>query len=298
MGSGRCAFGLIILTLLSPWVSAEPPIEQRQLLNGVLWMQKALEYRITTEMLYRMATEKLPQAINQLETAALEQQAVNNYQSLPPAIILDLDETVLDNAAFNGWQVATGTPYDGKHWNQWLAEAAAEAIPGALAFTKEAVRQGVTLFYVTNRACITAEDCPAKRQTMTNMAQLGFPRAEDPSAFLLKQEQPEWFDDKSSRRLFIARTHRIVMVIGDDLQDFLPSTKVNQYRESSTDAPLEQWAKLFGHRWFLLPNPVYGSWERHLPPSLEAKYAGLSVADLPCPISEPTVGEQDNDPGD
>ncbi len=273
-------FVLLASTTLAPTVQSAPPVDQRQMMNSVLWVQKALEYRISAEGVYNAAIEQLPMALTKFGTAAPEQHGDTDYMNLPPAVILDIDETVLDNSAYSGWQVTTGSAYNKDSWKLWVSQEQAIPVPGALAFTKAAEDHGVKVFYVTNRFCNAPGDCPAKRHTMSNMAKLGFPRANDASAFLLKNEQPDWQDDKSSRRREIVRTHRVLMLIGDDLKDFLPANIVDQRRSGANVPEFDIWERQFGKRWFLLPNPVYGSWERHLPASLEVRYTQISAADL------------------
>jgi 5'-nucleotidase (lipoprotein e(P4) family) len=112
---------------------------------------------------------------------------------------------------------------------------------------------GVTLFYVTNR---DADEEPA---TLRNLEALGFPVNSNPDTLLLRGKRPEWGSDKSSRRAFVAGTHRILLLIGDDINDFVAA------RDKTTaelDAIIDQTAAWWGTRWFVIPNPMYGTWER------------------------------------
>src|SRR6218665_2548095 len=164
--------------------------------------------------------------------------------------------------------VKRGVAYDEPSWQRWMALEQAAAVPGALEFTQRAARRGIAVFYVSNRECGPAgeaDPCPAKRHTLANLARLGFPRADDPTALLLKHEKPDWGSDKSSRRQLIARTHRIVMLFGDDLRDFLPVAAAEQLLAGEAGPELRQRLSQFGRRWFMLPNPMYGSWEQRLP---------------------------------
>jgi 5'-nucleotidase (lipoprotein e(P4) family) len=280
----------------SPAVFAQP-VDQRENLNSVLWMQKALEYRYSAEQAYAVATAKLQSARN-AGTASVEQEKLGKFAKLPVAIIMDLDETALDNSAYQGWQLKQGKPFDQDSWLQWASLKQAKAIPGSVAFAKAAARLGFKIFYVTNRECPAGSDpsspCPIKKATMENMASLGFPSATDPSAFLLKNEKPEWTSDKTTRRSFIAKTHRIVMLLGDDLNDFLPQAEAEMLRKDTTSPAANTYAKKFSERWFVLSNPIYGSWERTLaiPPCtgsasecyqqrIAGKYGLVQAADLP-----------------
>jgi len=87
-------------------------------LNAVLWMQTAAEYRATAEQAYRLAAQQLDAAIRDTAwTAALEQ--TGDLATLPLAVVLDLDETVLDNAAFEARQMRDGQPCSEDVWNRW-----------------------------------------------------------------------------------------------------------------------------------------------------------------------------------
>ena len=82
-------------------------------------------------------------------TAALEQ--AGDFGSKPPAVILDIDETVLDNSESEERSIRAGVAYSEALWAEWCNQRKATPIPGALEFTKAAAAKGVTVFYVTNR---------------------------------------------------------------------------------------------------------------------------------------------------
>lgn len=273
---------------------AATPIEQRESLFATLWMQRSAEYRYSTEQIYKTATAQLRAALRP-GTAALEQEKLGNYAKLPPAVILDIDETVLDNSPYQGWALQQGVKYAEPNFRAWIAMKNAPEIPGAAAFTRAADKLGIKVFYVTNRACekpataTTPSVCPEKAETMENMALHGFARASDPSAYLLLGEQPGWVSDKSSRRALLAQSYRIVMLLGDDLKDILPADTVNALRRDSDQNAYKRYLERFGQRWFILPNPVYGSWERVLPPAMEARYAALVAAPIPAPADKPAA---------
>ena len=71
----------------------------------------------------------------------------DNYQSLPPAIILDIDETVLDNSEHQVRSIRNGTSYP-IGWKEWVSEEAAGALPGVkdylcLLYTSPSPRDGL-----------------------------------------------------------------------------------------------------------------------------------------------------------
>ena len=118
----------------SPSTSATtPPATERHThenLNGLLWMQTAAEYHALALQAYRLATVQLDAAVRDRHwTAAVEQ--TGDPSSLPPAVVLDLDETVLDNSAFEARRISNGDVFSEEKWNQWCEERTAKAIPGS-----------------------------------------------------------------------------------------------------------------------------------------------------------------------
>lgn len=268
----------------NPQPSEPPPMVGREGLGSTLWMQTAHEYRFNTALIFRMAHEHLKPALATPGSASLEQQQAGGYAQRPPAVIVDLDETMIDNSAFQAYLVQQGQPFSEALWRQWLALREARAVPGALAFARAVSQSGAKIFYISNRACETpltaSTPCPAKAATMSNLKALGFPRGADPQAVLLRNEKPEWAGDKTTRRQAVAQRYRIVMMLGDDLQDFMPAQQAQALR-AGTDAALSAAsAKLLGQRWFVLPNPMYGSWDRALPAGLAGHYGALRAATL------------------
>ncbi|HYC59562.1 MAG TPA: HAD family acid phosphatase [Thermoanaerobaculia bacterium] len=222
------------------------------LLNATLWVQTSAEYRAAATQVFATASRGLDAALGNLfAQGALEE--TQNDPTQPPAVILDLDETVLDNSAFEARAIRAHKTYDSKLWKQWTAEGAALAIPGAREFLDYAMKRGVTPFYITNR---DADEEPGTRR---NLEQLGFPL--DPKIDTLLMQGNLGFNtsDKTHRRKHVASTHRILLVIGDDLNDFAPASgKTLEERNKIVDSVRNWWGEVF----FIVPNPMYGSWER------------------------------------
>jgi 5'-nucleotidase (lipoprotein e(P4) family) len=220
-------------------------------LYATYWTQQSAEYRGSAKMAYAIARLRLDQALaDKTWTAAAEQTA--GFQDLPPAIILDVDETVLDNSRFNGALIKGNALYHSSLWDKFVNDAVSPAIPGALEFTNYAADNGVTVFYVTNRRAHLEE------ATYENLESEGFPLQEGTDTLLLKNEQEGWGSEKGSRRSYIAKNYRILLLIGDNLGDFTDGilTAPEQRRmivEKNNDH--------FGRDWIILPNPIYGSWE-------------------------------------
>lgn len=265
----------LTLALAAPWLIAgtvmadtapaqRDPDAGREQLDALLWMQKSEEYRLLVTQVYAQALERLP-SLSAAGTAALEQKSATYTSSdaRPTAIILDVDETILDNSAYQARLTLMHANSDPGSWNRWVLEAKAPALPGALEFLTAAAAAGHQIYYVTNRNCpltpepAGADPCPQRTATMSNLAKWGFPFASEADHFLLRNARPEWRTaDKSGRRADVAKGHRIVALFGDDLRDFA--------ERANFDSRRAELAPLFGQRWFILPNPVYGSWEQQV----------------------------------
>jgi 5'-nucleotidase (lipoprotein e(P4) family) len=235
-------------------------ISTHENLNAVVWMQTALEYEASAIQAYRLAQLQLDAALsNPAWTAAIEQTG-DPSQKRGTAVVLDVDETVLDNSYYQARMIRARTEYSTATWDPWVEEARATAIPGAIEFTKYAASKGVTVFYVTNRTANLEE------ATRRNLLALGFPvqtsgETDAPiDTVLTRGERPEWqASAKGPRRAHIASGYRILMLIGDDLGDFVTDPAGTVAERKARTAPQESW---WGRRWIMIPNPSYGSWER------------------------------------
>ena len=184
-------------------------------------------------------------------TAALEQ--TGDFGSKPPAVILDADETVLDNSESQERDVRDGAAYSEARWAVWCNERRAVPIPGALEFTRAAAAKGVTVFYVTNR------DRALEQATRDNLAKFGFPLDSGRDTVLTRAERPEWTSsDKSPRRSVVAQDFRILLLVGDDFGDFVQGARGTLAARKALD---EANAAMWGVKWIALPNPMYGSWK-------------------------------------
>lgn len=208
-----------------------------QLTMATLWMQSAAEYRALSHQAFNVARLRLDQAL-----------AAHRPGDRPLAVVVDCDETVIDNSAFEAYLVGQDAEYSDALWGQWVKDAQARALPGATAFLNYARQHGVEVFYVTNRK--QAELAP----TMENLARLDFPYV-DERHLLLRTDT----SDKQPRRDRVLQSHDVALYLGDNLADF----------DSGYDAPevatrnrrVEQQRALFGERFIMLPNPAYGGWE-------------------------------------
>jgi len=224
-------------------------------LQGTLWMQTSPEYQMVTREAYALAKIRLDEALkNKSWTAAVEQSG--NFADLPPAVILDVDETVLDNSGFEARLVKTNSYFNRRNWTDWAKEAKAGIVPGALDFLKYAVSKGVHIFYVTNRSL------DLKDATRKNLELKGFPVDASGDNVLTENPEKGWGSDKSSRRTYVTKKYRVVLLCGDNLNDFITDDKKNgpEGRKSLAAKYQSHW----GTRWIVLPNPMYGNWEAAL----------------------------------
>jgi len=245
-------------------------------LNSVLWVQAAAEYSATALQTYASARAQLDTAINSKSWTADSEQT-SGYEHLPPAIILDVDETVLDDASYQGKLLVEGTDFSLESWDEWISLQQAEAIPGAVEFIEYANDRGVNIFYVTNRECLRRQDgkapCPQESDTLENLRKVGITDSARAENLLLKNEQPTWGSEKQSRRTHLASRYRILFLFGDNLSDFIPCVKSRNSSNCTDDSPtpaqreqlMSFHADKWGKQWFILPNPMYGSWLRVLP---------------------------------
>lgn len=221
-------------------------------LNATLWVQTAVEYRASALQAYELARRMLDEALADPSwTAAVEQ--TGDFADLPPAVIVDVDETVLDNSAYQARLILDRDVFGPETWNAWVEEGAAAPVPGALEFCRRAAERGITVFYVTNRRAHLEE------ATRGNLAALGFPVARQVDTVLSRGEIQAWdTSDKAPRRRAIAHDYRILLLLGDNLGDFVPDPErsVTERREL-----LGRHRDAWGSRWIVLPNPQYGSWE-------------------------------------
>jgi 5'-nucleotidase (lipoprotein e(P4) family) len=225
-------------------------------LNAVAWQQTSVEYRLIAGQTWRSALAMLDKAIKSPDWDALPQgERENPARGLPLAVIVDIDETMLDNSIYQARLVRDGRSYDEFTWDQWVREEVATPVPGALEFAKAAAARGVRIFYVTNRVEHLGD------ATRANLRRLGFPLADD-GQFLGLGTVVDGCEadgsDKACRRRLVGRTHRVLLQAGDQLGDFVALPDNSLAGREKAVRPYLGWV---GERWFVLPNPTYGSWE-------------------------------------
>ena len=238
------------VTGVGPATAQDPPAND--LLNAVLWMQRSVEYRASALTAFALARVRLEQALTDSSWTAAPREQTASYQSLPPAVILDLDETLLDNSGYQAWMALNDTTFDSKTWNAYVNTVTSLAIPGAVEFATYAAARGVKVFYVSNR---TAEEEPATRK---NLEKFGFPMGGAVDTMLMTRKQPDWGSAKGTRRAHVARSYRVLINVGDNFGDF-----VDEFRgtEGERLKVMEEHKARWGREWIMIANPSYGSFE-------------------------------------
>ena len=237
--------GLVCSILLgagAPGFGQEPPRTATVNLNeqtvmGLAWMQNAAEYR---ELMY--------QAFNLAGMIVDRALAAAKPGDKPLAVISDLDETILDNTAYDAGMVGRDQEFAEASWTQWEKAALARAMPGAADFLNGAAGHGLTVFYVTNR------DVAGLEGTVKNLKALGYPFA-DPAHVLVRKGT----SDKQPRFDAVAKDFHVAVYLGDDTNDLPLGTYHKSMRERN--AIVDQNKAKFGTEFVALPNPVYGDWE-------------------------------------
>ena len=236
-------------------VAVVPAVAADDNLNAVVWVQRSAEYAASTTSIYRAATARLEAALKSGQDALDPAERGNPAKGLPPAVIVDIDETVLDNSPYQARLVASGKEFENAGWDQWVAEQRARAVPGAVEFARAAEAKGITMFYISNRAA------QQKEATLANLKAVGLP-VKDDGVFLglgmIVADCEQKGSEKGCRRKLVGHKYRVLMQVGDQLGDFI-QVPVNtpEARAGLAGRHADWW----GERWWMLPNPTYGGWE-------------------------------------
>lgn len=244
--------GLLLASLSGGAVRAQEVPPASDMLLATLWTQRAVEYKANALTVFALARIRLDEALADKGWTAAPAEQTGDFANLPPAVVIDVDETLLDNSRYQVWMMRANQSFSTKTWNQFCAAQVSTAIPGAVEFTKYADSKGVKIFYVTNRGAETEKD------TRENMQKLGFPMGGNVDTFLMQGEKPDWTGAKSTRRAAITKDYRVLLNIGDNFGDF-----DDRYRTSEADRvkAFEAGMPYWGKQWLMLPNPTYGSFD-------------------------------------
>ncbi len=231
---------------------------------GVLWVKYAAEYQALSAQTYADARADLPRLLADPNWSALPDQ--RDAADKPPAIILDVDETVVTNVDF---QLTLEGDYTSLKHYLWSSSYDSIPVRGVVETIALARDLGIEVFFVTNRPCEAvagvAGDCPQLDSTIDDIREAGIET--DAEHVLLAWQRPGWSKEKLIRREYIGRTHRVIALFGDDYGDFVQCTRAKPLppcteaaTRASRHAALDTYADYWGSGWYMLPNPMHGSW--------------------------------------
>jgi 5'-nucleotidase (lipoprotein e(P4) family) len=207
--------------------------------NGTLWQQHSGEYKALCYQAFNLARLRLQEIL------------MTNKDSMPLAIVTDVDETVLDNSPSSAHDILAGHTFADTSWKAWVDLASAKAMPGAVEFFNYAAQHGVQCFYITNRKEVE------KAATVKNLQLQGFPQVDD--AHVMAKGSTS---DKEIRRQEVAKRYNIVLLLGDNLNDFDDIFYDKPAAERNGNVDRVQ--SFFGSKYIVLPNATYGDWENAL----------------------------------
>jgi acid phosphatase len=245
--------------------ATETPAQTDDVDIGIRWVENSAEYQALSVQAFAEARRDLPRLLADPTWTALPGQT--NVAGKPPAIVLDVDETVVSNGDYQ--KTLSYAPYTRFGHFDFMRKNKAVPIRGAAETIEAARAAGVTVFFLTNRACERFDgvdgDCPYEQVTIEDLREAGLDS--DPEHVLMAWEQPGWSKEKLNRREHIAKTHRIIMLFGDDFGDFVHCTRAKPLApcteaatRASRDAAVDTYAEYWGDGWYILPNPMHGSW--------------------------------------
>lgn len=240
--SRLCQLVLLAPTLLlvvpGAWAQQPQPAPDNEYQVGaILWAQTAGEARALYYQAFTLARLMLDRDLRE-----------QHKSKLPRAVVVDVDETILDNSPFQASLVKDHKEYTQQAWAAWTASAQAAALPGAVEFLRYAAAKGVRVFYITNRKL------EEKAGTMANLTKAGFPNVNDETLIMRTDTS-----SKEPRRKAVAARYRIVLLLGDNLNDF--SDVFEKQTVAERLAAVEQNKEQFGTHFIVLPNAMYGDWE-------------------------------------
>lgn len=216
---------------------SEDDLIAEQSMLALNWMQQSGEYRALAY-----------QAFN---AAKIAFDTAQPAKGMKKAVVVDLDETMIDNTAEGAYCLLEHKGFDAALWTQWCEAKQAIAIPGAVEFVNYVNSHNGKIFYVSNRK-VGAE----YQATVENLKALGFTGV-DETSMLLKDKDSM----KTSRFEQIEKAgYEIVVYAGDNLDDFAFTGETYHKLNNARNAAVDKYKTDFGVKYIVLPNPLYGHW--------------------------------------
>ena len=249
------SLGLVVCSIVSTYyvtvstaqqgaAPAQTAADNEYQVGAVLYMQKAGEYRALAYQAFNLARWQLDADLEKKNAKKLPKAE----RSIPRAVVVDIDETVLDNSPAQAYAIKNRLPFNIKDWYAWGEMRKAKAVPGAVDFLNYATSKGVKVFFVTNR------DEVQKQATIDNLKNAGFANVSAENVLLRTTEST-----KEPRRQAISAKYRIVLLMGDNLDDFSNVFERKPVADRFTE--VDKAKGVFGKRFIVLPNAIYGTWE-------------------------------------
>lgn len=217
---------------------------------ATLFQQHAAEYRALSYQAFNLGKMYLDQKLN--ERARVRRGIRAKQPKL--AVIVDADETIIDNSPAQAWGIKYHQAFTSATWLNWVKREEATALPGAVEFLSYANKRGVKVFYVTNR-----EVGEEETHTINNLKKLGFPDVTDYTVMCRSRETGS---SKESRRKEIQKSYQIALLMGDNLNDL--ATVFEKKSVDDRKKAVDDVKNLFGTKYIVLPNAMYGEWESAL----------------------------------
>ncbi len=229
---------------MSPGMGKEGPS-----LASILWMRTSAEYQAICLQVYNNALTHIERVVESRK---------GNGEEKELTVIMDLDETILDNLGYNAQLLFDNQKHSEEAWRAWNEEHGADIklVPGAAEFINKVREKGVHVSFITNRK----EE--QRNTTIDILIRLGILECGDldtgDGPILLFRNGGK---SKKCRRALVEEKYEVIALIGDSLGDisetFGPETvKTEEERKEAVDDHRGLW----GAKWFVLPNPLYGDW--------------------------------------
>lgn len=235
------------------------PYHREDIGQGVKWYRHAIEKEVLYLQTYRGAQ-------------AYMQSWYDKHQPKPQTwgIVMDIDETTLDNSWY--FEACYDLASDEDDFSFYVVKPQrSKVLPGVIDFVNQVHALGGYVSLVSNRDgsyvfkeggnVLTATVANLKAQgvyfdqvVLANRKQASNPSDKNPR---FNAVQTGNYNPKEMVYSNTLPAHKVVVFMGDNIQDF---PRLNQKQLQSTPSDFSQ-LNAFGNGYFLLPNPMYGSWE-------------------------------------
>jgi 5'-nucleotidase (lipoprotein e(P4) family) len=219
------------------------------LVQAILWYQHSPEMQALYTQSYNIAKKALAENLKN-----------KAHKEKKNAVVVDIDETILNNSLYEGWLYFNNKTYTDSSWNAWCKNAIAEPLPGTADFLNYAQKLGCEVFYVTNR-----KQSPLFEPTLENLKKFGLPFA-DEKHLLLKTPADTTLGGRTTKEIRRQKIEKelgyeILLLCGDQIADFSQAFDVLKGgTEQQIKDSIEVYKNDFGSRFIIIPNPMYCDW--------------------------------------